>query len=95
MYVIYEIKNIKNNKKYIGSSSNYVVRWKRHLNELIKNKHHCIYLQRSFNTYGLESFIFNIVEECSSKEEMLKLETHYINSDEMLYNTSKVASGGI
>ena len=94
MFVIYEIKNNITNKRYIGSSKDYTVRWARHLNDLLNNKHHCIYLQRAFNKYGRDQFSFNVIQEISTRQEMLHIEESLLNSTEELYNISKSASGG-
>ena len=94
MFIIYEIKNKITGKRYIGSSKDYKVRWKRHLNELLKDKHHCSYLQRSFNKHGSEAFSFSIIKELNSIEEMLSEEELLLNSNEDLFNSSKQASGG-
>lgn len=56
------IKNIKNNKVYIGISNNVQARLKRHLRELKQGKHKNEKLQNSFNKYGEENFEFNIIE---------------------------------
>lgn len=42
MQYLYEIKNIINNKRYIGRTCNPDIRKKRHFRELEKNKHHCM-----------------------------------------------------
>lgn len=92
---IYKIKNIINGKIYIGLSSNIKQRWRNHKNMLIRNDHFNIFLQRSWNKYGEENFVFEIVEECI-KEELSKKEIFYIklyktNNDMYGYNLS---SGG-
>lgn len=82
MIGIYSITCLANNKIYIGSSINIINRFKAHKTALNKNKHNNIYLQRSFNKYGLENFKFEILEECN-KENILEKENYYMN----LYNT--------
>lgn len=62
---IYYIENLINNKKYIGQSNNIKDRWRRHISELNKNKHHNDYLQKSWNKYGENNFMFEIIEYCS------------------------------
>ena len=42
MQYLYEIKNIINNKRYIGRTCNPDIRKKRHFRELEKNKHYCM-----------------------------------------------------
>lgn len=61
---IYAIKNIINNKVYIGSSINIIIRWRKHKSDLGKNKHDNDHLQSSWNKYGKLNFEFIILEEC-------------------------------
>jgi group I intron endonuclease len=59
---IYVIKNIINNKIYVGQTINIIEnRIKRHQYELKNNKHANIYLQREFNKFGIHCFEFNIL----------------------------------
>lgn len=62
---VYQILCLENGKKYIGSAKVFNVRFKRHLNDLKKNKHMNPYLQSAFNKYGDESFEFSILEVCN------------------------------
>ena len=75
---IYRITNIINFRIYIGSSIHVETRWKEHLNDLRKNKHPNYYLQKDFNLYGEDKFIFSIVEECN-KDELQKKEQFYLD----------------
>lgn len=79
---IYEIKNMLNNKRYIGSSKNIENRTITHIAQLEEQKHHSIKLQRSWNKYGQGSFIFNIIELCESSN-LIEREQFYID----LYNS--------
>ena len=90
---IYKIINKINNKFYIGSTSNFHVRKLRHLNELRKNKHHCIHLQRAFNKYKEENFEVIFIEECENtfvREQEILDSLNY----RQVYNVSSKASGG-
>jgi len=60
---VYEIRNIINNKVYIGSSYHIFNRWSGHRYQLNKNIHNNIHLQRAWNKYGKENFKFKIIEE--------------------------------
>ena len=95
---IYKIINIKTNKFYIGSTINFEKRKKRHIRDLRKNKHHCLYLQNAYNKYGENVFIFKErILQIKNKEELLQIEERYINfcwKSGMLYNVSKKGSGG-
>jgi group I intron endonuclease len=90
---IYKIVNKLNDKFYLGSTSNFHKRKLRHFNELRKNKHHSIYLQRAFNKYGEENFEFIEIEICENIKER---EQEILNSLDykLCYNVSKSASGG-
>lgn len=73
---IYLIQNIKNGKGYVGSSLDIASRWRGHRRELNKNIHHNEYLQRSYNKYGKENFIFSILELVEDTS-LLTLREHY------------------
>lgn len=59
---IYEIRNKINNKVYVGSSVDINQRWIAHRSALRNNSHHSAHLQRSWNKYGEDSFIFAILK---------------------------------
>lgn len=61
---IYQIKNTKNNKVYIGKSKNINHRFNGHKSSLRKNSHRNRHLQKAYNKYGLEVFEFSIIEIC-------------------------------
>lgn len=92
---VYSITNLKNGKLYIGSSNNIYRRWRDHKNLLKKDKHHSNHLQRAWNKYGEENFIFKILEECN-EDILLKREQYYIDlyvsyDNEFGYNESDIA----
>lgn len=77
---IYEIRNLLNNKVYIGSCVNFEARKKRHLRDLKSNNHHNVRLQRSYNKHGLDNFEFNIIERIQyEKDIIIERENYYIN----------------
>lgn len=59
---IYNIRNLTNNNIYIGSAIDFNDRWYLHKKELKLNKHHSIYLQRAYNKYGENNFIYEVME---------------------------------
>lgn len=69
---VYIIRCVKNNKLYVGSSVNIKNRISRHFNDLLKQKHSSPQLQNSYNKYGNESFVVEIVEEFEKNEITLK-----------------------
>lgn len=85
---IYSIECTVNKKHYVGSSNNIIKRLSRHKSDLEKLKHHSIKLQRAYNKYGKENFIFHLVETCKESE-LLERENYwikYLNSVNNGYN---------
>ncbi len=85
---VYEIVNLVNGKKYIGSSKNIYKRFCQHKKALIENKHHSIVLQRAWNKYGESSFAFNVILFCSVENNLCK-EQEIIDELRPEYNVSK------
>lgn len=79
---VYCIENINTNKKYIGQSIDVNERWRKHVSELNNNSHHNDYLQKAWNKYGEDSFIFYVLEYCDI-EYLDEKEIYYIE----IYNT--------
>jgi group I intron endonuclease len=65
---IYIIKNIINNKVYIGQSVDIYHRWIQHKADLRNEHHHNEHLQRAWNKYGEKNFEFAVLIECSESE---------------------------
>lgn len=59
---IYKIRNIIDNKFYVGSSIDLDGRKYRHFHTLKIQKHANDKLQRAYNKYGKENFVFEIIE---------------------------------
>lgn len=64
-------------KIYVGSSLNIKRRIRNHINDLLKNKHHNIKLQRYVNKYRMSGFTISVLE-LTSKEKLLERELHFI-----------------
>lgn len=86
---IYEIRNLINNKHYIGSSIDFQVRSREHINKLKTNKHDNPKLQNAFNKHG-DIFEITILEECD-KDVVLLREQYYIDTTKPWYNILKIA----
>lgn len=79
MRIIYMIINVKNGKKYIGSTSNYSRRFKEHINELNRNAHHSKALQSSWIKNGQESFKFIEIEKVEKLEDLFPREQYWMD----------------
>ena len=75
---IYQIVNLIDGKKYIGSSKNLYNRKSKHIYTLRTNSHRNCYLQRAFNKYGEANFSFEVIEFINTEEELLPREQYYI-----------------
>jgi len=75
---VYKITCKNNGKRYIGSSKSIYYRLHRHKSDLKSNTHDNKNLQNSFNKYGEESFIIEIMEYCE-EDERFEREQHWIN----------------
>lgn len=82
---IYVIKNLVSNKMYIGKSINTITRQYEHFYDLRQNKHSNEHLQKSFNKYGEEAFIFGVVDYYP-EDELYKMEKYWIE----FYNVCEI-----
>jgi group I intron endonuclease len=91
------IVNLANNKLYIGSAASLSNRKQKHLSDLNTGKHHNRYLQRVYNKYGKDYFIFKVVEY-SEKESLLEREQFWIDRFDFkneLYNLTPTAGSSL
>ena len=66
---IYGIRNIINNKIYVGKTQvSFGDRWDDHKSKLRNNYHDNLHLQRSWNKYGESAFEFLIIEQINSND---------------------------
>lgn len=67
---IYTIRNIINNKVYVGSTcESFEKRWRRHRGDLLKGYHGNPHLQSSWIKYGEKSFRFEVLEICDKSKD--------------------------
>ena len=96
--IIYGIRNLINNKIYVGKSINIKIRKKAHENSFIRKQAVNIHLQRAVDKYGIENFEFLILEEATldNIDEKEKYWINYLKSydEEFGYNKTMGGDGG-
>lgn len=90
---IYMIKNLVNEKKYIGRSTDIKTRWSNHKYELNKGIHVNSYLQNAWNKYGKDNFEFSIIEECAEND-LNEKEIYWIKEMDAYHNGYNLTEGG-
>lgn len=76
---IYRIINLLDGKSYIGSAQNLKRRWVAHCNQLTKNTHYNLNLQRAWNKYGSLNFNFEILEYVENDGLLIEREQHFLD----------------
>src|SRR5262245_47981068 len=61
-FSIYRIVCFQTGEVYVGQTNSIKTRRRAHFSTLRGNRHHNLYLQRSFNKYGEKSFYFEVLE---------------------------------
>ena len=66
---VYQIKNLKNGKIFIGSSSDLKAIWNRHQAQLNFGSHPNIELQKDWKELGKDNFEYSILTQIKEKDE--------------------------
>lgn len=92
---IYSITNKVNGKKYIGKTNNIVKREFDHFNDLKKHQHHSTKLQRAYDKYGKDNFIFEWKKiEIEDEQELAIMEIKEIEKYDAYFNGYNCTQGG-
>lgn len=65
---VYSVRCAENGRVYIGSSSDLVVRLRRHRGDLKAGRHPCLEMQSDYTRFGAEAFSFKIIANCTEVE---------------------------
>jgi len=84
---IYGIKNMINDKIYVGSSKRIPYRMNNHRKRLTANIHDNPHLQNAWNKYGVTAFDFCVLEECD--------EIHLLEREQYLKDYYLTLPGGV
>lgn len=91
---IYEIVNLRNGKRYIGSAVDIRARWRGHRHDLSGGHHHSRALQRAWMKYGDQCFSFRLLETCG-RAALISVEQRYLDDLEPEYNCCRVAGSNL
>lgn len=91
--VVYCITCIPNGKFYVGASSDFESRLKKHTSSLVFGTHHCSEMQADYDRYGESEFEARIIEVCE-KAVLHERELFWMNKTKAIehgYNTTASA----
>jgi hypothetical protein len=88
---IYAITNTITHEQYIGSSSDISSRFKAHLSELRRGKHHATKLQAAWDAYGEGNFRLDVLERVPFIETLPLIDQQYIDEYQPSYNGAVIA----
>jgi len=77
--VIYKIRNVTNQKFYVGSTTNKRERFRSHRSRLRRGAHHCPHLQAAWGKYGEECFVFEVVEVVDCADSLWEAEERWLS----------------
>jgi group I intron endonuclease len=80
---VFQIRNTVNNKIYIESSTDLVAAWNRHKFQLKFGTHPNIELQKEWNEFGEEKFVYEILSVSEIKQDDVE-KTDYRNDAKQL-----------
>jgi len=96
---VYRIFCTKSFRSYIGSTAVFTNRFSQHKKDLFNNLHHCKFLQREWNKFEPEDFVFEILETIEiqnpkeAKEKRLQTEQKYIDEILQKFNRDQLYNG--
>lgn len=76
---VYEIRNLRDGRVYVGSAQVIEWRWRGHRHRLRKGNHHSPRLQRAWDRDGEDAFEFRILEEISDVQWLRVIEQAWMD----------------
>lgn len=97
---IYKILNLIDGKFYIGSTANFIYRWKLYEQRLNYGDHHSQHLQAAWNKYSADNFEFIALEGVEDLTKLIEREQWWIDftkcyNKKIGYNVRKIAQSCI
>lgn len=79
-YFVYLIHNIQNNKVYVGKTKAPEARWAKHLSiAFSKRNKEKFAIHKAIKKYGVESFVFSVIQSLNSEDICNKAEQYWIS----------------
>jgi group I intron endonuclease len=92
---IYQIRHIESGKVYVGSAKSFKKRWREHRRLLRSGKHPNRHILASWQKYGEEGFVFEVIEVVTDVQDLVMREQHWIDAKQACgkagYNLSPTA----
>jgi group I intron endonuclease len=76
---IYAIRHKATGRIYLGSAVDIPKRWRAHRSRLGKGTHHSRYLQRTWNKYGSDAFVFEVLRAVPDPNDLIRIEQEYLD----------------
>ena len=92
---IYVILNRVNEHLYVGSAVNLIHRKRHHLSYLSRGQHKNPYLQRAYDAYGSDAFLFGVIEQVEHADQLLAREQYYLDTLNPEYNIARTAGSNL
>lgn len=97
---IYAIRHVASGKLYIGSAVNIGTRWTLHRRQLKAGRHHSKRMQRAWDLYGADAFVFEVLQIVLRREDLIRTEQEYLDhflcwEPDHGYNTCRYADSSL
>lgn len=93
-FYYYKISNIENGSFYIGITTNPAKREKQHFDNLKNNRHPNHKLQKDYDIYGEEKFVFEIIETFYGEKEQAYQKEYELIQKFQATNSYNILEGG-
>lgn len=90
---IYKCTCLSNGYEYIGQARFLLKRKQHHIYALRNNKHRNIHMQRAWNKYGEDNFLWTVIEKCDVSN-LNEREIYWIKKYDTFHNGFNMTSGG-